>query len=56
MPFFARCPPDDLLVPPAGQLNGGNNVLNPYVNSNVSATSVAQQLVNGATAASQLAR
>ena len=40
----------------AGQLNGGNNVLNPYVNSNVNASSVAQQLVSGATAAGQLAR
>ncbi len=42
--------------PDAGQLNGGNNVLNPYVNSNVNASSVAQQLVSGATAAGQLAR
>ena len=49
-----RCPMDSGCV--AGQLNGGNNLLNPYVNNNVSATSVAQQLVNGATAASQLAR
>lgn len=40
----------------AGQLNGGNNVLNPYVNGNVNASSVAQQLVTGATAAGQLAR
>ena len=40
----------------AGQLNGGNNVLNPYVNGNVNASSVAQQLVSGASAAGQLAR
>ncbi len=39
----------------AGQLNGGNNVLNPYVSGNVNATSVAQQLVSGVGAAGQLA-
>lgn len=39
----------------AGQLNGGNNLLNPYVNGNVNASSVAQQLVSGASAAGQLA-
>jgi hypothetical protein len=40
----------------AGKLNGGNNVLNPYVNGNVNASNVAQQLVQGATVARQLAR
>ncbi|EIE23575.1 hypothetical protein COCSUDRAFT_65992 [Coccomyxa subellipsoidea C-169] len=38
-----------------GKLNGGNNPLNPYVNSNVNASSVAAQLFQGASAAGQLA-
>lgn len=40
----------------AGKLNGGNNPLNPYVNSNVNASTVAAQLFQGASAATQLAR
>jgi hypothetical protein len=44
------------LVMRAGKLNGGNNPLNPYVNSNVNASTVAAQLFQGASAATQLAR
>lgn len=44
------------MLPCAGKLNGGNNPLNPYVNSNVNASSVAAQLFQGAAAAGQLAR
>ncbi len=40
----------------AGKLNGGNNPLNPYVNGNVNASSVAAQLFQGASAAGALAR
>ncbi|CAL8472073.1 g11615 [Coccomyxa elongata] len=38
-----------------GKLNGGNNPLNPYVNGNVNASSVAAQLFQGASAAGALA-
>ena len=40
----------------AGKLNGGNNPLNPYVNGDVNASDVAQQLVQAGTAATGLAR
>ena len=44
------------LWPGAGKLNGGNNPLNPYVNGDVNASNVAQQLVQAGTAATGLAR